>query len=231
MVHRRSCYFACTKSKLAFVRYLAYNKAQKEVKTVNQDKIRKIIKQNNGIITAKELSYNKIDSWYLTNMLQKGELERVARGIYFDPNFDNYDELYFFQLQNKACIYSYHSALYLHRLTDRLPFINEVTVKQGYNAWRIKDSAIVHQVKKEWYELGKVEIKTNMGNLVCAYDMERTICDLVRDRKNQDTEIFSKTWNLYIKKDSKDIWKLRAYAKEFGIAQQIEEILEVIVHE
>lgn len=213
------------------MRYLDYNKAQKEVGIVNQDKIREIIKQNNGIITAKEVSSNKIDSWYLTNMVQKGELERVARGIYFNPNFENYDELYFFQLQNKACIYSYQTALYLNRLTDRLPFINEVTVKQGYNAWRIKDTMIVHQVKKEWHELGKVEIKTDMGNLVYAYDMERTICDLVRDRKNQDTEVFSKAWNLYIKNDSKNIWKLREYAKEFGIAQKIEEILEVIVYE
>ena len=42
---------------------------------MNEDKIREIIKQNNGIITAKEVSYNKIDSWYLTNMVQKGELE------------------------------------------------------------------------------------------------------------------------------------------------------------
>ena len=216
---------------LVFVRYLKYNKVQKEVSTVNQDKMREIIKQNNGIITAKEVSNNKIDSWYLTNLVKKGELERVVRGVYFDPNFDNYDELYFFQLQNKACIYSYQTALYLHRLTDRLPFVNEVTVKQGYNAWRIKDSVIVHQVKKEWYELGKAEIKTDMGNIVCAYDMERTICDLVRDRKNQDPEIFSKAWNLYIKKDSKDIWKLRKYAKDFGIAKKIEEILEVIVYE
>ena len=203
------------------MRYLKCNKAQKEVVAVNEHKIREMIKQNKGIITAKELTDNKIDLWYLTNLVKKGELERVVRGVYFDPNFDNYDELYFFQLQNKACIYSYQTALYLHRLTDRLPFVNEVTVKQGYNAWRIKDSVIVHQVKKEWYELGKAEIKTDMGNIVCAYDMERIICDLVRDRKNQDPEIFSKAWNLYIKKDSKD----------FGIAKKIDEILEVIVYE
>lgn len=213
------------------MRYLKYRKAQKEVVAVNEHKIREMIKQNKGIITAKELTDNKIDSWYLTNLVKKGELERVVRGVYFDPNFDNYDELYFFQFQNKACIYSYQTALYLHRLTDRLPFVNEVTVKQGYNAWRIKDSVIVHQVKKEWYELGKAEIKTDMGNIVCAYDMERTICDLVKDRKNQDPEIFSKAWNLYIKKDSKDIWKLRKYAKDFGIAKKIDEILEVIVYE
>lgn len=198
---------------------------------MNQNKIREIIKKNNGIITSKEVAKNKIDSWYLTNMVQKGAIERVGRGVYIDPDFDNYDELYLFQLQNKMCIYSYQTALYLHRLTDRLPFTNEVTVKQGYNAWRIKNTVIVHQVKKEWYEIGKIKIKTDIGNFVYAYDMERSICDLVRDRKNQDPEIFSKAWNLYIKKDTKNIWKLREYAKIFGIERQIEEILEVIVYE
>lgn len=198
---------------------------------MNQDRIREIMKQNNGIITAEEVSKHKIASWYLSNMVQKGNLERVRRGVYFDPNSYNYDELYFFQRRHKECVYSYQTALFLHELTDRVPFIDEVTVKQGYNGWRIKDSVIVHQVKKEWYELGKIEVETNIGNNVFAYDMERTICDIVRDRKNQDSEIFSKAWNLYIRKDSKNIWKLRKYAKEFGIARKIDEILEVIVYE
>ncbi|MBD3948454.1 type IV toxin-antitoxin system AbiEi family antitoxin domain-containing protein [Tuanshanicoccus lijuaniae] len=198
---------------------------------MNEDKIRKMIEKNNGIITAKEVSESEIESWYLTNMVKKGKLERVARGIYFDSNYDNYDELYIFQLKNKACIYSYQTALYLYGLTDRIPFINEVTVKQGYNAWRIKETVFVHQIKKEWYEIGLTKVMTEMGNLVYAYDMERTLCDLVRDRKNQDVEIFSKAWNFYLKKGSRDIWKLREYAKAFNISQQIEEILEVIVHE
>jgi len=39
-----------------------------------------------------------------------------------------------------------------------------------------------------------------MGNLVNVYDMERTIRDLVRSRKHQDPEIFSKAWKFYLKK-------------------------------
>lgn len=198
---------------------------------MNKNKIFEIIRKNNGIVTAFEVSENNIDSWYLTNMVRNGELERVTRGVYMDPSYENYDELYFFQLQNKVCIYSFQTALYLQGLTDRLPFINEVTVYQGYNIWRIRDKVIPHQVKKEWYEVGITEVKTEMGNIVIAYDMERTICDLVRDRKNQDPEIFSKAWNFYLKKENKDIWKLRKYADVFRISQQIEEILEVIVYE
>jgi len=104
---------------------------------MNATIIRKLIKKNNGIITARQVSEYNIESWYLTNMVKNGELERVSRGVYFSPIYDNYDELYFFQIKNKVCIYSYQTALYLHGLTERLPFCNEVTVYQGYNAWRI----------------------------------------------------------------------------------------------
>lgn len=198
---------------------------------MNKSKIKRIIEENNGIVTASEVAENDIDSWYLTDMVRKGKLERITRGVYFDSSYDSYDDLYFFQLQYKVCIYSYQTALYIHGLTERLPFINEVTVYQGYNTSRIKDKVIPHQVKREWYEVGSIEATTEIGNKVIAYDMERTLCDIVRDRKNQDPEIFSKAWNFYLKKENKDIWKLRKYADIFGISKQIEEILEVIVHE
>ena len=61
--------------------------------------------------------------------------------------------------------------------------------------------------------------------------MERTICDIVRDGKRQEPEIFSKAWKFYIKNSLKDIWKLRDYANIFGISERIESILEVLVYE
>lgn len=198
---------------------------------MNIDDIRQIIRKNNGIVSAKEISANNIDSWYLTDMVRKGELERVARGIYLDPKYDNYDELYLFQLQFSVCIFSHQTALYLHGLTDRYPFFYEVTVYQGYNSWRFKDKVTSYQVKKPRYKIGITRVKTEMDNLVYTYDMERTICDLVRDRKNQDPEIFSKAWHYYLNNDDKDIWKLREYAELFNISKQVEEILEVIKYE
>lgn len=38
-------------------------------------------------------------------MVRNGEIERVARGVYIDPSYENYDELYIFQIQNKVCIF------------------------------------------------------------------------------------------------------------------------------
>lgn len=67
-----------------------------------------------------------------------------------------------------------------------------------------------------------------MGNPVRTYDMKRTMCDLARDRKNQDPGIFSKAWNYYMKNKSKNVRKLREYAETFKISDKIEDILEFI---
>lgn len=69
------------------------------------DLIKNIIKENNGIITAREIKSHNIDSWYLTDMIRKGELERVSRGIYFDPMFNNFDELFFFYKNSMENVY------------------------------------------------------------------------------------------------------------------------------
>ncbi len=51
-------------------------------KVMNTDNIKKIIEKNNGIITAKEVDKYGVDSWYFTDMVRKGELERLRKYIW-----------------------------------------------------------------------------------------------------------------------------------------------------
>jgi hypothetical protein len=85
----------------------------KEAHMTQYEEIYKISNENNGIVTANMVAENNIDSWYLSDMVEKGKLTLVSRGIYTTEGGD-FDEYFFFQLKNKRCIYSYSSALYLH---------------------------------------------------------------------------------------------------------------------
>ena len=191
------------------------------------EKIHELCKSNNGIVTAAKVSENNIPSWYLSELLKKGELVKIDRGIYATEESD-YDEYYFFQIKNKRCVYSYASALYLHGLTERIPYKKEVTVYKGYNSSHISDETIVHYVKKEIYQMGITECETVFGNIVAAYDKERTICDLIASRRDIDVEIFSKAIKAYSKDPDRDYKKLRQYAKEMKIQSKLDDILEVI---
>ena len=61
-----------------------------------------------------------------------------------------------------------------------------------------------------------------------VYNMKRTICDLVRNRRCQDSEIFGKALRAYVSNPKKDIHRLREYAKQFGILRQVDDILEIL---
>lgn len=126
--------------------------------------------------------------------MHQGRLFRADRGIYITEDGD-LDDYYFFQLRNQRCIYSYQSALYLHGLTDRIPYQKEVTVYSGYNSSHIGKDVIVHYVKRNWYELGISEGMTIFGNPVRVYDRERTICDLILHRKEIAQNLRKNTWN------------------------------------
>ncbi len=193
----------------------------------NYDKINGIAKDNNGIITATMLKEYGIPSWYLSDLVKKGELERVARGIYCTACGD-YDDYYFFQMINGRCIYSFQSALYLHSLTDHIPDHKEATVYSGYKFSHITDDTIVHFVKRDLYTIGITKKQTMFGNTVKVYDKERTICDLIANRKNIDVEIFSHAIKTYAKDPNRNYKKLRAYAKNMRIEKRVDDILEII---
>lgn len=191
-----------------------------------QDRIIKYLKENQGIVTTAWCESQSIPRVYLSKMEKEGLITRIARGIYINESGD-YDEYYFFQIANSKCIYSYVSALYLQEKTDIIPQNIEVTVYKVYNAHRIPDDVVVHYVSKDVYELGKIEVNTMFGNKVYAYNIERTVCDIIKNRKKVESELFSKTIQGYIKSKDKDMNTLFKYAEKMGITDKVQEIMEV----
>ncbi len=191
------------------------------------NRCRALLNANGGVITTKILKDNKIPTIYLSRMVKNDEITRVARGIYINQNGD-YDEYFFLNERYKGIIFSYVSALYLQNFTDVVPQNMEVTVYSGFNAHRIDKTVAIHYINKKIVELGKVQVKTMYGNTVRCYDIERTICDFIANRKSIDSETFSKTINRYVRYKDKDINKLYAYSKKMKIFDKVFDIMEVV---
>lgn len=185
------------------------------------------LEENNGILLSRDIRAYNIPSIYLTRMVNEGILTRISRGVYLSTKGD-YDEYYLFQKQYGVPIFSYVSSLYLHQLTDDIYPALEVTVYKGYNVHRFNNVNIVHYVTKDIYELGVTECKTVYGNIVKAYDLERTLCDFIKNRNKVDTELFSKTIYRYMRYKNRDLNCLYKYAKKMNIYDRVKSILEVI---
>lgn len=193
------------------------------------EKLKMLIEKHDGVITTKLAGENNIHREYLSELVRLGDIERVGHGIYITPDVWE-DGLMINQLRRSRMIYSHETALYLHDLTDRDPVQYVVTVPHGYNPTRLKNEGlVVHTVKKELFELGVCTKETSFGNKVRTYNKERTICDILRDRNNQDPAIVSDSIRRYLNLKEKDLNRLIKYAELLRVENIIRPYLEVLL--
>lgn len=193
------------------------------------DKILKIVEKNNGYVTTKEVVSNGINKIFLTNMVKKGTLTRISKGYYGLPNYIE-DEYYKVASKSKNARFSMATALYLHNLSDRTPLVYNVTLPFGYSGVLQKEkNVILNFVKRELLDLGVIEMTSPFGMKIKVYDIERTICDIIKNKNKMDAEIFSKALKDYAKSRNKNLSKLTKYAKAMNIEKKVSEYMEVLL--
>ena len=192
------------------------------------NKILEIMKKNNEIITPAQLEKKGISRVYLSRMEEEGIIERIDRGIYVTKDF-KYDEYYLFQLKYPKAIFSYNTALYFYEMTERTPIKMDVTVYREYNPHRFKDLVNVYKISKELYNLGVTEKKSPQGMKVKTYNLERTVCDIIKDKDSIDIEIRNKAIKKAIKSKEFNASKMFEYAKKMNIYDKVKNYMEAII--
>ena len=193
------------------------------------EKLIALINEHNGIIFTKHVTEEGIPRTYISELVKNGVLERLERGVYITKDsFD--DEMYRLQAKYAYAIFSHDSALFLHDLTDRDPIQYSVTVPAGYNSANIQTSGVkVFSIKKELYELGSNTGRTVFGREIKCYDMERTICDIIRSRNQMDIAIVTDAIKRYVKRKDKNLPQLMRYAESFRVTKLLRSYMEVLL--
>ena len=192
------------------------------------NKVLEMMKKNNEIITPAQLEKKGISRVYLSKMEKAGYIEKIERGIYVTKEF-KYDEYYLFQLKYPKAIFSYNTALYFYEMTERTPIKMDVTVYREYNPHRFKNFVNVYKTTKELYSLGIIEKKSPQGMNVKVYDLERTICDMIKDKNSIDIEIRNKSIKKAIKSKEFSASKMFDYAKKMNIYNKVKNYMEAII--
>ena len=173
-----------------------------------KSKLEQLINNNHGYITTQEVEREGIHREYLSIMVQEGELIRVSSGVY--QSKDAWQDVFFtFQQKKKKLIYSHDTALYLHGLSDQDPQLLSVTLPTGYNTSQLsKETYKTFTIKPTLLDLGKTSTKTPYGNEVILYDMERTLCDLIRSRSRFDKALIYTSIKRYLATPNKNLNRL-----------------------
>ena len=181
----------------------------------------------NGYLTTKDVTDNNIPRAYLTKLMKENKIERVSRGVYIKKN-ELVDEFVILQSKSKNAIYSNTTALYLHGFSNRIPIKYDITINSGYNgSLQKEDNVNLFYTKRELLELGVINYKLDSGSIIRVYDLDKTICDIIKNKKKIDAEIFNKAIREYFYSKKKNTLKLYEYAKKMNIYNKVRDTFEV----
>ncbi|NLA69612.1 MAG: abortive phage infection protein [Clostridiales bacterium] len=195
----------------------------------NMNSILKIGEANKGIITATEVTNHGIPRRVLTEMVEKNLISKAARGIYLLPDAWE-DEWLLTQYRYSKGIYSHGTALFLHGYTDRTPFSFELTFPQGYHNANPKDAPIIEKFAvKKIYTLGVITLESPAGHPIRAYDLEKSLCDILRGEKDFDIELVNSAMKKYFADKNRNIFKLKEYAKILKVEKKVNKYMEILL--
>ena len=187
------------------------------------------IREYGGMISTRQVLDLGISKTTLTNYVRAGKIERVGSGVYMLPDMIE-DDMYSLSLRSKWIVFSHDSALFLNNLAERTPFSHSITIPSNASVPKsIRRDVSCYYVKPELYGLGVTARKTTFGHEVPCYDLERTICDLIRSRSRYSVELVTEAVKAYAGSNEKDLNRLSEYAERFHIMKALKPYLEVLL--
>ena len=193
------------------------------------EKFDDMMERNNGYLTTADVVAAGYSKTYLAEYIRQRNMERVAQGVYMSSDVW-LDEMYIIHLRNKNAVFSHESALYMHNLIDSEPTAVMLTVPKGYNAKHLKERECrVYYVPTDIFEMGRIEKETNFGNKVYVYDMDRTICDIIRYKDKLEIQTFQTALREYMRSKDKNIHNLMKYAEKMKISDKVRVYTEVML--
>lgn len=181
-----------------------------------------------GIISTKEILAENISRDMLNKFIDNGDLIKFGRGLYIINSAWEDD---FFSLQQKYSkgIYSHDTALYLLGYSDRTPSSYTMTFLKGYNTPSIKKENVkIIRVIPDNYDLGIIEIESPSHNPIRIYNLERTLCDILRG-KGSDIQIVNEAMKRYVNSQDKNINLLMEYAEQLKVKDKVLRYMEVLL--
>ena len=193
------------------------------------EQLDRLLTEHDGMLQTAQVIASGIVKPIFYEYVKEKNLQQVAHGIYVSEDAW-VDAMFLLHLRCNQAVFSHESALFFHDLTDREPSKYSVTVRRGYSPTRLKAEGLsVYTMKPELFDVGLSSGQTPFGHTVPVYDMERTICDLIRSRSRIEIQTFQGALKSYARRKDKNLRALMQYAGMFKVEKILRQYLEVLL--
>lgn len=194
-------------------------------------KIYNIFKKNSGYARTLDITQSGIHNIYLNYLLEKGEIERIKRGLYRWIDMENPagSTLLDVAMAIPNGVICLQYALAYHNLTTYKPWQIFVAIDRKSRV-KVPDYPPVklYYFAPKIFNAGIEKIKYGRHE-VKIYCKEKTICDCMRYRKQLGKDIVKEMMLNYVKSHTRDLDLLMKYAGICGVTKQVQLYVEVLL--
>jgi predicted transcriptional regulator of viral defense system len=188
-----------------------------------------LLKKNSGFIKTADAQSLGISRPYFGEFVREQGLERVSHGLYMSQDAWA-DEMFVIQSRYPDAVFSHETALYLLNLADREPLQLALTLKTGTNSAALNKQGVkVYKVRELLFAEGITTAPSPAHHELRVYNAERTLCDIIRSRRNIEIQDIQTTFKEYTRQKERNIPLLMRYAEAFSVEKIVRQYLEVLL--
>ncbi len=189
-----------------------------QVKTIEE-----IIREKGGFVKKSDLSSSQYHR--LLALVGEGKVVRVRRGVYaLNESFAN--SMYDLDKIIPGGILCNLSAWSHYGLTTQIPLTINIAIERKRKV-TLPDYPPITLFYQSQEQLGLgVTRKIINGYEVSIFDMERSVCDALKQRNKIGMDVCSEILNNYLERKDRNLNKLSEYAKKLRVANLLHNYLE-----
>lgn len=184
-----------------------------------------LFKQHKGYLLSKDLGQNRNLQYAMKDMIARGEVEKLRRGLYKHnmlAELDNWQEISLIYPNAVICM---HSACAYYNLTTYMP--HQVHLAVSHNQ---KITLAPYPPVELYYRVDKYFKKhITVNNGVRIYTLERAVCDAIKFDTRIGLDMLKEVVNAYLRREDKQIELLLKTAKEIDAYEKVRKVFEILI--
>lgn len=190
--------------------------------------LKEIFEANNGYLETKFLQ-KRSSFYHLKQLVDKGEVIAIKRGLYRLASLDGNNELAEVCRIVSSGVICLFTAWHYYELTTFVPSIHYVAIPSKTKRTLPAYPPIqLNYWKETQYQLG-IRVIDYHGETVRIYDMEKSVCDVMKFRNKVGEEQAIEVLKHYSKRSDRNLDKLLNYAKQLKVENVLQQHLKLLL--
>lgn len=193
-----------------------------------QNPIITVLSNERSIIRTRELNEQGITNYEISKLVAEGIIEKLYQGVYTLGDIHELELMDVNVVVENGVVSLVSAAFYYKLISGEEEGKITVTLNRDQKPPKIPyDLFSYYYTTSKFYNIG-LNVIDQHGRKLKIYDLERTVCDIVRHRSKYDSNLLREVLENYLKNDQADIDKLLEYSKSLRIYNVMVQYLEIL---